>query len=194
MSLLSPALLYSLLMSRIWNLAQSAPAAWAASISCRAMPISPLWLLPISAITKLGSPSPMRRLPSCRPSVAGRATATMRPWLSSSGRAMILEVSSPESSAGGVPSGALRQLGFIAAVTGRFRSMSPQLAIQRRKSPSVSTPWRMPASDTTKISRDWFAVILLRAERMLSSAKTTNWVKFRSIWMPFTVRLWPVSW
>jgi hypothetical protein len=37
-------------------------------------------------------------------------------------------------------------------------------------------------------------VILLRAERMLSSAKTTNWVKFRSIWMPFTVRLWPVSW
>ena len=48
----------------------------------------------------------------------------------------------------------VRHAAFIAAVTGRFRSMSPQLAIQRRKSPSVSTPWRMPDSVTTKISRD----------------------------------------
>ena len=154
MSLLSPALLYSFDMSRIWNLAQSAPAAWAASISRSASSTSPLWLLPISAITKLGSPAPMRRSPSCKPSVAGRATATIRPCLSSSGSAMMRVVSSPASSAGGVPSAALRQLGFIAAVTGRFRSMSSLSAIQRRKSPSVSTPWRMPDSVTTKISRD----------------------------------------
>ena len=38
-----------------------------------------------------------------------------------------------------------------------------------------------------KISLDWLAVILLSADRMLSSAKTTNWVKFRSIRMPLTV-------
>ena len=125
MSLLLPALLYSFDMSRIWNLAQSAPASWAASINRIAMSRSPLWLLPISAITKLGSPAPMRRLPSCRPSLAGRATATMRPWLSSSGRAMILEVSKLARSAGAVPSAAWRQLGFIAAVTGWFRSISP---------------------------------------------------------------------
>ena len=138
------------------------------------MLISPLWLLPISAITKLGSPSPMRREPNCKPSVAGNATATIRPWLSSSGRAMIRDVSRLESSPGGVPSAALRQLGFMAAVTGRFKSMSPQPAIQRRKSPSVRTPCKMPDSDTTKISRDLLAVILLRAERIVSSANTTN--------------------
>ena len=100
---------------------------------------------------------------------------------------MILEFSSAPSSAVELPSEADRQLGFIAAVTGRLRSISPHVAIQRRKSPSVRTPWRMPLSDTTKISLDWLAVILLSAERMLSSAKTTNWVKLRSIRMPFTV-------
>ena len=45
----------------------------------------------------------------------------------------------------------------------------------------------MPLSETTKISLDWLAVILLSADKMLSSAKTTNWVKLRSIRMPFTV-------
>ena len=100
---------------------------------------------------------------------------------------MIRELSRAASSSVELLSGAEWQLVFIAAVTGRLRSISPHVAIQRRKSPSVSTPWRMPLSDTTKISLDWLAVILLSADRMLSSAKTTNWVKLRSIRMPFTV-------
>ena len=174
-------------MSRIWNLAQSAPAAWAASISWSAVLRSPLWLLPISAIRKQGASSPMRWEPIWRPSVARRATATIRPWLSSNGSAMILELSWALRSLALVPSAADRQEGFMAAVTGRFRSISPHPAIQRRKSPSVRTPWRIPLSETTKIRRDWLAVILLSAERMLSSAKTTNCVKFRSIRMPLTV-------
>ena len=140
-----------------------------------------LWLLPISAMTKLGSPAPLRLLPSCSPLFAVLATATIRPWLSSKGIAMIRVVSRPASSAGDVPSAALRHSAFMAAVTGRFRSISPHPAIQRRKSPSVRTPCRIPDSVTTKINRDWLAVILLRAERIVSSAKTTNCVKFRSI-------------
>ena len=98
---------------------------------------------------------------------------------------MILEGEQPRKFGQGVPSGALRQLGFIAAVTGRFRSMSPQPAIQRRKSPSVSTPedagFRYNKNQPRLVCGD-----LAEGRRMLSSAKTTNWVKFRSIWMPFT--------
>ena len=156
-------------------------------MSWRAVSRSPLWLLPISAIRKQGAASPMRWEPIWSPSVARRATATMRPWLSSRGSAMMRELSRALRSPALVLSAAERQFAFMAAVTGRFRSISPQPAIQRRKSPSVRTPWRMPLSETTKIRRDWLAVILLSADRMLSSAKTTNWVKFRSIRMPLTV-------
>src|SRR5581483_4052403 len=48
---------------QVWNLTQSAPASWAASISCSASATSPLWLTPASAMTKQGRPSPIVRPP-----------------------------------------------------------------------------------------------------------------------------------
>src|SRR5262245_43291647 len=50
---------------RFWNLTASAPERQAASIIRLASSREPLWLIPISAITKIGSPSPTRRLPTC---------------------------------------------------------------------------------------------------------------------------------
>src|SRR5438094_5195293 len=48
---------------RFWNFTASQPARAAASTSLRAMSRSPLWLIPISAATYVGCPSPTRRSP-----------------------------------------------------------------------------------------------------------------------------------
>src|SRR5713101_5791889 len=48
---------------RFWSLTASQPACTAASISFLAMATSPLWLMPTSATTKQGNPSPTYRAP-----------------------------------------------------------------------------------------------------------------------------------
>src|SRR5262245_28562620 len=48
---------------RFWNLTASAPARHAPSTSRRAVSRQPLWLMPISATTNTGSPSPTKRPP-----------------------------------------------------------------------------------------------------------------------------------
>src|SRR6266852_744689 len=48
---------------RFWSLTASQPARAAPSTIFLASSIDPLWLIPISAITKTGSPSPTSRLP-----------------------------------------------------------------------------------------------------------------------------------
>src|SRR5690349_14557857 len=52
-------------MVRFWNLTASHPAVTAAAISFLASPRSPLWLIPISATTKLGPSWPI-----CRPAIS----------------------------------------------------------------------------------------------------------------------------
>src|SRR5262245_35784468 len=60
---------------RFWNFTASAPAKQAPSTSLRASSSEPLWLMPISAMTKTGSPSPTQRGPM-RTRAAGAVMGT----------------------------------------------------------------------------------------------------------------------
>ena len=101
--------------------------------------------------------------------VALCATATMRPWLSSSGSVLMLELSRALSSLALVPSVAEQQLVFMAAVTGgsgQSRRCYPAAEVAVGEHSLQDAAFR-----DHKDQCDLLAVILLSAERMLSSRR-----------------------
>ena len=159
-------------MSRSWNLTQSALASTARSTSCLARSTLPWWLLPISAITKVGWSLPTRWLPTVKESLVGEAIATMRPRASSTGTRLTPSRNFQSSSSTKVPSVTVRgeRLATLIALV----SMLELPAVsQRRTSPSVSEPCSTPCSSTRKIVRALLALILARVLSKESSAKAT---------------------
>ena len=157
-------------MSRSWNFTASAPACTERSTSSLASSTEPLWLMPISLMTKVGCPFPTSCRPTRKASLRLTATATRWPCSSSSGTWSTAPWKSSRISAGVAVAGALTAVVFAASEQGRERSTSGCSAIQRRTSPSVREPTRCPCSVTQKTIRALFAVIFSRARNTGSSA------------------------
>ena len=167
----SPVFEYNDDRSRIWNFTQSAPDSTAASISSNAKSRLPLWLLPISAMSKQGLPGPMFRPARAKGASRGRAIATHRPsgsvrgtmWTLSSNLASIRVTSS-------VIRAEVKSRLMISPI-GWSRSGCVSHNIQRRMSPSVRIPWRMPVVSTQTTMPSSLSSILWRTSRTDSSSR-----------------------
>ena len=176
---------YSRAMWRIWNLTASAPDSFVAWIRRRAISTLPLWLMPISAITKTGLSSLIVRSPMCRPSSRPRRRTTpiRRRRASSKGRNLIRSENRRRTSSGGSVSSAVAHAAFAISRAGRDRSATDCFSSQRRTSPSVSTPSSTPDSSTHSTKPCWLASIRRSASEIGAAPSTRQRPTLRSMIM-----------